>query len=415
VSFFGTVDRNNFGENLTYGDLKRDVSLRTALSTRTTPRKFLDNSGFIEDNANDTLFVNRIPYSLQTIQYCKHWTTVTDTITVQPSATAPIEAFAELVFAFKKSYNDNAGASVYLVIVPVAEADTTDFDRDVDLYFRDLVGAAIPQIKTLDPFFTGRTLRIGYQTCVELQNPSDSTVSGLAIDVLLCPGVRLNATTVAELKKKFSVVPEFILPSFAHPGLNTAERKLENGYRWSTVGKTYTQSHDLSTKKFFVYDTDITPNAPTPTAAKVDANGLRTTQQYKCVPLDRLKDVSGNLVLLDPATGARTLADTLRDEEEIKQTEIKDVLPAKPSDGTLSSGVIFLITALAVIFAFILVGAVYYYISERSGAAATAAVAAVVAANTGTNGSQNLAAAMATIGQQMNSGNSGNSGNPANP
>jgi hypothetical protein len=200
--------------------------------------------------------------------------------------------------------------------------------------------------------------------------------------------VRLQATTAQALKKRFSVVPEFILPSFAHPGLNTAEKKLEKGFRWSTLGKTYTQSQDLSTKRFFVYEADITPNAPTPTAAKVDANGLRTTQQYKCVPLDRLKDVSGNLVLLDPATGARTLADTLRDEEDAKNMEINDVLPPKPDDGTLSTWVTYLIIAGSVLLAFIIVGAVYYWISERSGDATKEAVEA--ATNVVTNAVQNV-------------------------
>lgn len=398
ISFRGVLKRDNLDVN--YGDVKREIQLRTALSIRSTPRKFLDANGFIEDNANDTLFIDRVPYSLQTVQLCRHWTTVTEPTTIQPTSESPIEAFAELVFSFKKAYADYGGAGVQLVIVPIATQDSQYFNADVDAYFSDLLNQTVPRVKSLEPFFSGKTLRIGYQTCIELQNPGDGAVSALNIGVIVCPGVEIKTKTAEDLKTQFkSRIPEFILPSFAHPGLNTAELKPGTTVsRWSAFGKTYTTSRDLSSKQFLVFDNDITPNAPTPTAVKVDANGLRTTQQYKCVPLDRLKDVSGNLVLLDPATGARTLADTLRDEDEVNLAELKDVMATKPNDGTLSSGVIFLFTALAVLLAFVLVGAVYYYIFERSGDAANTAIAnaaniaIATAANTGRNAVQAVVA-----------------------
>lgn len=40
-------------------------------------------------------------------------------------------------------------------------------------------------------------------------------------------------------------------------------------------------------------------------------NRLKTTSEYKCLPIDRVKDIDGTNVLLDPATGARTMADAL--------------------------------------------------------------------------------------------------------
>jgi hypothetical protein len=38
---------------------------------------------------------------------------------------------------------------------------------------------------------------------------------------------------------------------------------------------------------------------------------LKTTSEYKCLPIDRVKDIDGTNVLLDPATGARSMADAL--------------------------------------------------------------------------------------------------------
>ena len=369
VSFTGTIKRDNFEVN--YGDIVRDIQLRTALSIRSTPRKFLDKThGFIEDNANDTLFVNRIPYTLQTIQLCKHWSGATTTITVQPESDSPTEAFAQIVFAFKKAYSDFGGEPVYLVVVPISNTqEFSSYNADIDLYFSDILNERVPQVKSLDPFFRGKTLRLGYQSCVELQNPGDGAISSLHVGVLLCPGVYVKTATIEGLKAYFGTgkpVPSFILPAFAHPGLNTAKTNPSAGtFTWSGVGETYTTSRDLTSKQFFIFNTDISPNAPTPTAAKVDENGLRTTQQYKCVPLDRLKDISGNLVLLDPATGARTLADTLRDENEAQQLELKDVMPAKPDDGTLSSAVRTGLIVGGVILGLVVAGFVWYWIYTR--------------------------------------------------
>jgi hypothetical protein len=404
ISFRGELKRDNF--EVSYADIVRDIQLRTALSIRSTPRKFLDKEhGFIEDNANDTLFINRIPYTLQTIQFCRHWTTATTPITVQPESDSPAEAFAQLVFAFKKAYNDYGGEPVYLVIVPISNTqDTQRYDTDIDSYFSDILNQTVPRVKSLEPFFRGKTLRLGYQSCVELQNPGDGAISTLHVGVILCPGVYVKTATVEDLKKYFSSrVPDFILPAFAHPGLNTAEAKPDATVsRWSSVGKTYTQSRDLSTKQFFVFNVEIIPNAPTPTAAKVDENGLRTTQQYKCVPLDRLKDISGNLVLLDPATGARTLADTLSDEAEAQGLELKDVMAAKPDDGTLMESLYRFAKYIVAILAIVIGGAVWFFIYSRgktttsallgeklgitptvlaNNAAAAAAVASVVASN----------------------------------
>lgn len=367
ITFRGELKRDNFDVN--YADIVRDIQLRTALSIRSTPRKFLDKThGFIEDNANDTLFINRIPYTLQTIQLCKNWGTATTPITVQPESDSPAEAFAQVVFAFKKAYNDYGGEPVYLVIVPISNTqDTQSYDTDIDSYFGDILNQTVPRVKSLEPFFRGKTLRLGYQSCVELQNPGDGAISTLNVGVILCPGVYLKTATVEDLKTYFGTrVPDFILPSFAHAGLNTAEVKPDATVsRWSAEGKTYTQSRDLSTKQFFIFNTDILPNAPTPTAAKVDANGLRTTQQYKCVPLDRLKDISGNLVLLDPATGARTLADALSDEADNLKAELKDVMAAKPDDGTLLQSVYGLLKYIVAILAIIIGGAVWYFIYSR--------------------------------------------------
>jgi hypothetical protein len=368
VSFTGTIKRDNFEVN--YGDIVRDIQLRTAFSIRSTPRKFLDKThGFIEDNANDTLFINRIPYTLQTIQFCKHWSGATTTITVQPESDSPTEAFGQLVFAFKKAYSDYGGEPVYFVIVPISDTqDTSSYNADIDSYFSDILNERIPQVKSLEPFFRGKTLRLGYQSCVELQNPGDRAVSTVHMGVLLCPGVYIKTATVEGVKSYFGTgkpIPSFILPAFAHPGLDTAKSNNNGTFTWSQTGETYTVSRDLTTKQFFIFNTDISPNAPTPTAAKVDENGLRTTQQYKCVPLDRLKDISGNLVLMDPATGARTLADTLQDESEALQLELKDVLPAKPDDGTMSSAVRTGLIVGGVILGLVVAGFAWYWIYTR--------------------------------------------------
>ncbi len=402
VSFTGTIKRDNFEIN--YGDIVRDIQLRTALSIRSTPRKFLDKThGFIEDNANDTLFINRIPYTLQTIQFCKHWSGPNTTITVQPESDSPAEAFGQLVFAFKKAYSDYGGEPVYLVIVPIsATQDTSSYDADIDLYFSDLLNERVPQVKSLEPFFRGKTLRLGYQSCIELQNPGDGAISSLHIGVLMCPGVYIKTATIEGLKGYFGAgkpIPMFILPAFAHPGLNTAKTKSGETIMWSQAGETYSTSRDLTAKQFFIFNTDISPNAPTPTAAKVDENGLRTTQQYKCVPLDRLKDISGNLVLLDPATGARTLADTLQDEAEAEQLELKDVMAAKPDDGTLSSAVRTGLIVGGVVLGLVLAGFLWYWIYTRGKPTTVEGVKELISKNNPETGANmgNLVGAIAAV------------------
>ena len=77
---------------------------------------------------------------------------------------------------------------------------------------------------------------------------------------------------------------------------------------------------------------------------------LKTTFQYRCMPLDQAKDIDGENVLLDPATGKRrTLAETLNPSADSVQGQLLDldINPDKQSNIEKFAIVIGVITAIA--------------------------------------------------------------------
>ena len=361
------------------------MTFKTSLSRRSVPRSYDPITGFIDEMAGQDSFIfNGIPYLLQTVQIYNIRNQNTALPTLEGSKAIDGVASFGVAFSFKKQQENYAGEKVLFILIPIySQANVTnikDYHLDIDAYFRDMMSGEVSKdAASLSVFLNYDALRISYTTCVELKDSPS-----LNVRILLFPGYVIQNTTASLFK---DIPPPLRIPSQLRDFKPTALRRAVSGSgsstalqisQWSDEGFCYngliSVGDDSFGVRFIFYDSKIIPVK----GALKGNDSLIPTSQYKCVPLDKVKDISNNLVLVDPITKSRrTLQDELDADKLIKAAELKDALPNADSDGprqfALQFASIIVGIVVIVVFAFI-----FYKVGQRFHTTEKAVVAATL-------------------------------------
>jgi hypothetical protein len=381
------------------------MTFKTSLSQRSVPRTYDATTGFIDELAGqDTFVFNSCPYQLQAVQVYNIRNQDTPLPTLEGGRAFDGPASFGLALSFSKLRENYSGENVLMILIPIYSQTNVanggkNFHSDIDAYFRDMRAQEVSKAaSSLGVFLNYDSLRISYTTCIELKDSQPLTVR-----VLLFPGYVIQNTT-AEL---FRDPTPLRIPGQLRDFKPTAFRRSLNSAnelqvsQWSDEGYCYNSMISVGDDKFGVrfifYDSKIVPvKGP----IKAGQENAIPTSQYKCIPLDKVRDISNNLVIVDPITKSRvTLQDELDADQLAKQAEIKDTLPNADSNGTRDFVYMFanIIVAVIVVVVF---GFIFYKIGQRfhttelAVAAAVALNAANAARSAGSNkgepGSANL-------------------------
>ncbi len=346
VNIIGTVSETD----TTFQSMKGQKEVYLAFAPYLQPRLMIRRPGlkkdgwgrcFMADSGNNTLTYKGLIYNLKGIQFCQ----ATHSGSNWPRKPAATNA-VDMIFTYTRTGWDKSYPTSFLVVVPIyisssvtngkpPSATVEDFFREVATN-TDLTLSEIPQpnfktqFPTLDPLFKDLTDKacISYITCVQLRSPPVSgqwNFKSTNIGVVYFPGgwivrdqnVKLLWTLGGKGKFEFSpyVIPDESRKSWLSPTRipplegsdgETVSDFLKDGDNWSNgliAGSTISVVDTNFPKRFQWISDGI--------AVGATAGRLKTTSEYQCLPLNKVKDIQGKNVLMDPATGKRTLKDTL--------------------------------------------------------------------------------------------------------
>jgi hypothetical protein len=360
---------------------------------------------FINDTLNSTLTYKGILYSIKTIQICN----ATHSGSTWPRKPANTNAM-DLVFTFTRQGFDNSYPTSFLVIIPLYSMTnvtvTSSSSKNTEAFFRELIENtktkenATPRAPTKNQFPSmsslfedlTNTAAVMYMSCISLRPPQINkkwVMKSTNIGVLYFPGgwIIQDQSIFAGLQG----VGPYILPAEVRmnyltavgspPLIGSDEKTLYNflidGNNWSSEGllrgNVISTGDALKFNKMFKWIDNAIEGI-----GKSEKR-LKSTFEYQCLPLDKVKDVKGNLVLLDPATGTRSLADTLEGSSQ----EDKDALNAARKSGSAATTfAVVLGSILALLIVFIGGSYIVRWILKRrntiEGQAAVAAAAIAI-------------------------------------
>jgi len=331
---------------------RQEFSMKLAASPTATGRTIDGPTGFINDNGigGTTFYFGNTPYSLAAIQVTRpHNRNYITTL----AAVATGAVMADVVFYFEMLAGNYVGNKALVYIVPcVSAASATSsvgapVSTDIDAYLADAQSrsAETPRVKSVEPFFTVKGTRVLYSTCLNMVAAGGTTaVPTMTIQVVVSPPAFLSAATAGPLGE--AVRAGYMWPSNI-PRVGGEIPKLE-------AGQTSLASNNRSLNEM-KYSLTESPVERFMGGGRLEyvrsPEDLRTTQQYKCMPLDELKDVSGSMVLLDPASGTRTLADELDDRSA---SVTADLGGAVPPPGVSKSAKTSVVTIIAIVLGVLL-------------------------------------------------------------
>lgn len=346
VNIIGTVSENDN----TFQAMKGQKEVYLAFAPYLQPRlmirrRELNKKGwgrcFMAESGNNTLTYKGLIYNLKGVQFCQ----ATHSGSNWPKKPATTNA-VDMIFTYTRAGWDNTYPTSFLVIVPIYVSSTVtngkppsasaeDFFREVATN-TDLTLSEIPQpnfktqFPTMDPLFKDLTDKacITYITCVQLRAPptnSQWNMKSTNIGVVYFPGGWIVRDQNVKLlwtlggKGKFEFSP-FVLPGESRKNWLTAVRTpplegtdpkivsdhLREGDNWSSgmiAGSTISVADSAFPKRF--------QWIPDGVAIGSTEGRLKTTSDYTCLPLNKVKDLKGKYVLMDPTTGRRTLKDEL--------------------------------------------------------------------------------------------------------
>jgi hypothetical protein len=323
--------------------IKMQSNYKYSFAPRTTlPAKISDN-GFLDEPAGSSFMVDGIQYDLVNVQLVPP--------NANNSAAYTYAGFkvgrpiAEYILQYKKRNASDIGESALIIMFPiynVAKAEGTQvISRPVDDYLavhlglpQDVAGYPTPVV-----FFSGlpqAPRSISYTTCVETTNGL------LRLKVILfLNSYCVSAVTAAGYAKYLSsldtqavpVRPRYRLGPSIRGGANTfGAADVKNGKLVASDESTegYVRSGEIATtsgefKQRMISSTDRPKDVAVKDAVHL---GNRSTQQFKCIPLDKAKDVQGNFVVIDPVSGERTLKEELDDRDAVAKALGAQAKPA---------------------------------------------------------------------------------------
>lgn len=319
--------------------IKGPAEIIPSFSQRTVPRKFLNQSvqetgstqrNLIDENSSNTLMYRGTRYSLVQVQICRivggEW----------PGTPAGTN-LADAVFVFSRLGKDLNPDSIFLTVPLYSKESMSNIaiqSPKAQMYFEDTYNATVPRadVATLKPRVSSigdlfgelaSPAYVSYISCIPLRSNTNAMTTTKILGAYFPAGWILPDKLIkncGNYNYNNSFAPLFIPASIRNgfptalriPPPTPAEQWIGDIDNWSAYGRTYSNSISVSNTQFsklFVWiAAGLTQGS---LAADPNTARLKTTIEYQCVPLDRMKDIDGNYVLLDPKTGARTLKETL--------------------------------------------------------------------------------------------------------
>jgi hypothetical protein len=306
-------------------------------------RRYISNKAFgvdsctIYDNSNTTITYSGISYKLISIQICKQ----THSGSEWPMKSGQTYAF-EMIMTFKREMGtDTNNPSTFLFVIPIytklTKANSTIKQSEVaTAFFQDTVKNTIdslssvpltsyvPKFTSYDEIFNDLATKqyVYYQSCIQLRPPPVNDkwrVVRQQIGVCLFVGGWVIDDFEKIMKQYIPYIKDFVYVKPARNAFFTAKRlpPMENsdnvlsfirsGDNWSSdgimAGNAISVGEGSFTKRFRWITDGI--------AGIKSAKRLKTTLEYQCMPLNKIRDIDGQLVLLDPLTNTRVLKDEI--------------------------------------------------------------------------------------------------------
>ena len=339
----------------------RSYPLSVSFKPRTTTPSLLGNR--IDESTENTCTYRGQRFTLTDVQICG----VVSRGYILPGKTSQPVAELVLSFSTNNTSSDYASLSGILLCVPIYDSGTpnhnTYLDRIIDPDNKDYVQTNKPTVPNLESIFYGwkgdtTQTSIAYKTCFETINMTNNLPNSKSLYVVVFPnGITLKSDIYQKLKTKLNVTssyPSYSVPASIRGGDPTLKKyRFDNGKKIpeiiSTDGNIYSTPLSSCNDEFkhrYEYFTlpPRSSSASSPNKWNSEQCPYYKTNQYKCIPFNQSKDLSGNLVV----PGNKTL-DTVLSEREQAQ---KNANSGDSSSASLSTedmeGIIALVAGVAI-------------------------------------------------------------------
>lgn len=337
-----------------------DVYITFGRSTsRYITKKTRNVEGFyIMDNLSGTeINYNGISYNLVSKQVCKS----THSGSTWPKRSGASNQY-DLIFTFRKNYDpsNNTNPSTFLFVIPiytkvtknssaVAQSDVAKgfFEELVkltkDYYSAAPVAKSELKFPSYNDLFNALASKnyVYYQSCIQLRPPPQGNTWRLfsqSIGVCYFVGGLVIDDFNSIISDYAPLIRDFRFDATARNSFFTAKRLpatttnaetlefIKNGNNWSADGEiegsTISVGDPAFTKRFRWISEGI--------AGIKNTARLKNTLEYQCMPINKIRDIDGQLVLLDPLTGTRALKEEI-DGSEADKAALADIEKSKNS------------------------------------------------------------------------------------
>jgi hypothetical protein len=348
-------------------DILTPNDIHLQFSPSETPMSYDKKTGSLTTSGNSTFFMGGTNYTVRVVRYCAPKQDGLASFSGVPMAEFQIWGIP--------NGSGTKKADIAVLIVPIRQS-TVGSEAGTKI-LNALYGSAV---RLVDMIPHGKGVDIlKYSTCIETQ--ANSTIT-LAV-AYWSKGAAVTQDLVKENKIKDIELKAFGIPNILGFNLLTSFSILDDEKR-SKIDRRYQVKDEM----LQTYSTSIALNVSSPEFK----NGFRlipdfihkkkitdTTKNFKCIAIDRSRDIKNGKLVVDPATGKRLddeIAEARQQEEEIGKPG--------PGAGTIwltickILGIILGISFLAGIVVFLS----YYFFASKSNAGSTdsAAADAVVSA-----------------------------------
>jgi hypothetical protein len=322
-----------------------DVSIKYYFGQRMTRRRVDASGQILDESAANTITYNDTEYSLSIIQLCEP--SHLRALQMKNAPKSGMEAI--LVMTFRKIKRAEPGEDIIVMQFPLFNATKTDsseykISQQVSQYLKEAKqdnAPVTPTIKSLAPFFeegvTGVAEVSGSLEYVSCVDRDDRISRKMTVRDIVFTGHIVAADALALYKfQPFSPAPNSLI----------------------TIS-------DINIRQF-IYNT-VKPVASG--KKSVSSAVERATQQYKCMPIDAMRDVNGNMLLIDPATGSRTIKEVVDEDNAVAAALTLDTVPQinkKSVDKYINILLIVIAVLVAVFLACLGLMYVYRFFIEAS-------------------------------------------------
>lgn len=291
----------------------------------------------IYDNSNTTINYNGISYKLISIQLCK----ATHSGSPWPGRSGEKNDY-DMIMTFKReSSEDQNNPSSFIFVIPIY-SKTNKLNSSVKqsevakAFFEDTVKNTIdslssvpltnfvPKFTSYDMIFNDLASKqyVYYQSCIQLRPPprgNNWTLKTQQIGVCLFVGGWIIDDFDTIMKKYIPYIKTFKYVKRARNGFFTAKRlppmeNSDNVLEFIRAGDNWSFEGELAGNAISVGDSSFTKRfrwISDGVAGLKSTQRLKTTLEYQCMPLNKLRDIDGQLVLMDPLTNTRALKEEI--------------------------------------------------------------------------------------------------------